>query len=87
MTIKSFQSNSMNFNFTVQDEYGGQKLSMHMNNYELDTALQKLPAFIKEYEEDKKLRESNPAVKAAYESYRIMLALAHEDKSAKTTAC
>jgi hypothetical protein len=63
--------------FTKTDVYGGYELRVAAT-FELEHKLNWLDAFMKQEEEAKRIRESDPNVRAAWEQYRMALAMVKE---------
>lgn len=62
------------------DVYGGVDITITMNTIHKEN-LRWLENFRKEYEEERRLRESNPAVKNAWEQYQVVKILAQKDNA------
>ena len=61
------------------DAYGGVDIMINMNEPHR-TNLRWLSMFRQEYEEEKKLRESHPAIQKAWEQYQVVKILAQKEK-------
>ena len=64
---------------TKFDAYGGIDITINMNE-PYKTNLRWLNMFRQEYEEEKKMRESHPAVQKAWEQYQVIKTLAQKEK-------
>jgi hypothetical protein len=62
-----------------QDAYGGIDININMTE-PYKTNLCWLSQFRYEYEEEKKMRESHPAIQKAWEQYQIVKILAQKEK-------
>ena len=59
------------------DEFGGISISLQAG-YELLQMMAKLRDHLEEHEREKALRESDPSVKLAWDSYQMAVAMARE---------
>ena len=60
-------------------EYGSNQLKINIDmNYEFKQQWEQMQAMLKEWQEQKQIIESNPAVKASYESFQTLVKLARE---------
>jgi hypothetical protein len=62
-----------------QDAYGGIDININMTE-PYKTNLRWLGEFRREYEEEKRLRESHPAIQKAWEQYQVIKTLAQKEK-------
>ena len=60
--------------FATNDIYGGQSVSLYINN-DIVEDLQWLKAFREKTAKEEKLRQENPALKSTWDSYQTMLAI------------
>jgi hypothetical protein len=60
------------------DAYGGVDITVNMTE-PYKTNLRWLNLFRQEYEEEKKLRESHPAIQKAWEQYQVVKILAQKE--------
>lgn len=63
--------------FSKNDVYGGCELHVKAT-FDLEQKLNWLDAFIRQEDEARRLRESDPNVKAAWDQYRMAVAVATE---------
>ena len=62
---------------TKNDEFGGISISVQAGN-QLQEMLRRMQSHLEEHERDKALRESDPSVKLAWDSYQMAVAMARE---------
>ena len=67
----------LNINQTF--DYGSNQIMLNIDmNYEFKQQWEQMQTMFKEWHEQKKIIESNPAVKASYESFQTLVKLAKE---------
>ena len=67
----------LNINQTF--DYGSNQIMLNIDmNYEFKNQWEQMQTMLREWQEHKKIIESNPAVKASYESFQTMVKLAKE---------
>lgn len=62
---------------TKTDDFGGISISVQAS-HQLQEMLRRLQAHLEEHEREKMLRESDPSVKLAWDSYQMAVAMVKE---------